>query len=151
MQYQNSRNFFMKSFANNTLKNKRITLYDGNQKISSTERYFDFSEVPPYKVISIRSEANLNTREYYQQPSSLPMAASSVYTPSVVVYNFDVLGKVYGILGADYNGNSSIVVFLSPEIWVDKYGNVAKGIFYTGYLGELRVGDLLPHDYGDAN
>ena len=152
-QYEDSRYFLMKSFANNTLRDARITLFNGNRRINNIEDYFDISDTPPHKTISVIPGTNINTSEYFR--SGTPTVTTNVVSPysrdaseSVFVVNFDFLGTVYGIIDVNHNGNTSTLVFLSPEVQVDEHGNVVEGIFYTGYLGEQRVGNLLPQDYG---
>ncbi|GAA4972746.1 carboxypeptidase-like regulatory domain-containing protein [Algibacter aquimarinus] len=48
------------------------------------------------------------------------------------------------------NKNQSRITFLKPFIIIDKYGNYfdITRVLFSGYMGNQRVGDLLPIDYG---
>jgi len=44
----------------------------------------------------------------------------------------------------------SKISFLNPHILIDNYGNYSgvASVMFSGYMGNQRVGDLLPNDYG---
>ncbi len=48
------------------------------------------------------------------------------------------------------NWEKSIIIFQTPSIFIDQYGNYtdADQIRFSGIMGEQRVGELLPFDYG---
>jgi len=50
-----------------------------------------------------------------------------------------------------FDNNAQSEMFINiKEFYVDRYGNFTpiKGIFFSGAMGNQRVGDALPLDYG---
>ena len=138
VQYENSREFFMRNLANNTLSAAKITLYNNPrpQPIEKIDDYFNISEGEGHiKTISIRPGTDIDTGE-------------NDFFPVLNILSREDASKIYGVIEVLHNRNSSSIIFVAPDIQVDVYGNASAGVFFNGHLGQQRAGNLLPINYG---
>ena len=123
--YENSRAFFLKNFANNTLNEAGFQIYKGF-RIDDIRELFTIKDTLSQKVIK-------------------PVRSSNVTASNN-------LGLRTGGFKVVYRGNVSFVKILADDLLVDKYGNVDQidKVQYSGVMGKYRVGDMLPFDYEPA-
>jgi len=121
-----SNQFFWKNFVSNTLEKSKITIYNRYHKINPQD-YFLISNAPPYKVVVVLPETNIN------------MSHPDIHD-----------GPIYGVIkivsGKNYH---SEVVFLTNRFSVDAFGNTDSidNLIFNGVMGDQRLGDMLPRDY----
>ena len=124
-----SRQYFWKNLASNTLEGADIIIYN-NRKPIEADQYFNITDTLNYSLIHIKPETDLNrTRNNIVDP------------------------KVYGIITVIYDYKlSSEVVFMTDRIHIDKFGNIdaIDKIYFSGAMGKQRVGDMLPLNYTQA-
>ena len=127
--YESSMNAFFRDLAYRSLEGTNFQLYRNNSLVFTIDNLpLTVSDNPPYKTISIHTEA-------------VPVRINS---------NFQANTHLVLSLGNKkaWSGVAP-VYFLSDEYNVDPYGNIDRGadIVTTGTVGQRRVGDLLPLDF----
>jgi hypothetical protein len=122
---------FLRTLATEeTSVRSRYVLHNEN---TSAERYalnpkdcFTVTDSPPYRKAQIKEAARNITEDTY-------------------------FGKNYvSRLQIVYGKNVSYAFFFTEEFLIDKYGNLAgfENIIFTGHMGNQRIADLLPVNYG---
>ena len=133
--YLHSPNYFFKNFSNNTLKQSRHTISNGGFQINPAN-YFTITDTLSMTLIQIKPNAHLSTNTINRTNTG-----TGFNTPLFGI--IDVLNE---------NGNKkerSTIYLYTSEFLVDQYGNVDKfdKLFFAGYMGNFRVGDMLPLEY----
>lgn len=120
---------FFKSFVNRQLKEDgyKISSIEGN--IVEVDSCFTLSDTLEYKKVSVIPDTRIT------QIDSISIRDIPVEAWLYIHYKKD---------------NYSRLLFLTNSFLVDQYGNdnAAGKLFFSGYLGKQRMGDMLPLDYG---
>ncbi|MDR1055644.1 MAG: carboxypeptidase-like regulatory domain-containing protein [Prevotellaceae bacterium] len=117
---------FFKNLSNNSLKDADYKIFNNGYPINQNF-YFIIKDTLSQKLIQIDPESNINK--------------------IAVGYNGK---KVTGKITVLYNKKQqSEITFLTNKFHVDRYGNINEidQIFYSGYMGQQRIGHMLPLDY----
>ena len=111
-----------KVYQGSALKFMR-SLYSDRLEEDGFDIYFKREKVDPKKYFTIKTIEDSSERRI------------SLKKPITVLYR---------------NKNRTDIEFLSDSISVDQYGNYHKitDVIFSGFIGNQRVGDLLPFDYG---
>ena len=123
--YEQSSNYFFKSFANDVLQNNNFRIFN-NFEIDYRQ-YFAIEDTLSQKKICIIPDTDINKISSHLSESELS-------------------GKIYVF----YRGNIlSEIEFLTDSFLVDRYGNIdcIDKVLFSGQMGENRVGNMLPIDY----
>ena len=139
--YENSRAFFFKNFANNTLKEAGFKIY----KIAfflNTKTRFQILDVNEYYTV----------KDTLSQKMIQPVPAASFNSADS---RKNALNRhLAGIktINAAYRGKVSNVTVLTDTLLIDRYGNIDKidKVQFSGEMGKYRAGDMLPVDYAHA-
>ena len=124
--YEQSTNYFFKSFANETLQENKFTIYNRSFPVNP-QNYFAIKDTLSQKMISIIPETNIN-KPY------------SDYTKSQTLGMISVLYR---------KTDQSTIYFMTDSFLVDQYGNTDQidKILFSGHIGQNRAGGMLPIDY----
>ena len=138
--YLRSSQYFWKNFVEQTLTEAKFKTFHGFKMVEAVDgeivtgyqtmeldKYFDISDLPPQKVVSILPETNISRTHISVQE-----------------------GTIYGVIRVLFNNKfSSEVVFLTDRFLVDSYGNpnTIEEIIFFGEMGKQRLGELLPQNY----
>ena len=140
--FELSSNYFFKSFANDSLKENKFTLFNRQFPVDHRQ-YFSTKDTMMQTMISIIPETDINkVKTSYTDPSQASMT-------SVTDFNYS---------GAELTGVVSVlnrrriqtdIYFMTDSFLVDRYGNIdtIDKISFSGQMGELRAGNMLPIDY----
>jgi len=123
--YKSSSLFFMKQFANKELDKTSFKISDGQKRIKDIYEHFLITDEYSVKSVSLNFDTKANE------------------------YSSEVNSEVYGRIFVGSGTSLTEILFLTNKFLVDEYGNVDKinDIVYSGYMGEQRLGDMLPLDY----
>ena len=122
--YEQSPNYFFKSFANGTLNENNFIILDG---VLTAQNYFAIKDTLSQKIISIMPNANIS------KPYLVNSESQSLGMISVLHRKTD----------------QTTINFMTDSFWVDRYGNIDQidKIVFTGQMGKNRAGGMLPIDY----
>ena len=134
--YELSTNFFFKSFATDSLKENKFTLFNKQFSIDP-QLYFTIKDTLMQTMISIIPGTDLNKVKTFQ---------SGTITMREVNSDPEMSGVISVI---NPRKNQSDIYFRTDSFLVDRYGNIKEidKISFSGQMGELRAGDMLPIDY----
>ncbi|MDR2955316.1 MAG: carboxypeptidase-like regulatory domain-containing protein [Prevotella sp.] len=138
--YNESREFFLKNVANNTLKEVGFNFYLNGFPVSQ-ERVLIVTDTLSMKKVTIPPFLNVDPDD-----------------ESIAGFDFKDQ-KVYGLLTvADKNKKQSQIAFLTEYFFIDRFGNISyldedgerqyeEKVLFSGSIGNMRAGDMLPLDY----
>ena len=134
--YEFSTNYFFRSFANNSLKENKFTLFNKQFPIDP-QQYFSTKDTLMKTMISIIPETGLNKVKTYR---------SATITMGIANSGPELTG-VISVLNR--RKDQSEIYFMTDAFSVDRYGNLDEidKITFSGQMGELRAGNMLPIDY----
>ena len=121
--YEVSAVSFFKDLTTNMLTESKWRLFNRSYQVDP-KHYFIIKDTLSLKLLQIDPESNINK----------------------FVPGFDVAGKVSVL----YNKNlQSEIIFLMDSYYIDEYGNISDidKLFYVGFLGNVRLGNMLPLNY----
>ncbi|MCL6296288.1 carboxypeptidase-like regulatory domain-containing protein [Jejuia spongiicola] len=129
---------FYKNFDNfkeNKAKRNREKAYKGSVLEFMRALYNEALEAKGYQIFSKRFKVNPWDYFKIQQISNTSSKRVLLDKPVNILYDKNYQTKIE---------------FLEPAILIDEYGNYSDvtKVMFSGYLGNQRVGDLLPLDYG---
>jgi len=124
--YEQSPNYFFKSFVNDDLRGNNFTIYNGSLP-ANPQNYFAIKDTLSQKMISIIPDTDIN-RDRASFTETKPSGIISV------LYRRNVRSDIY---------------FMTDSFLVDRYGNIDQfdKISFSGQMGENRAGGMLPMDY----
>jgi len=135
--YQSSSRFFLKSMANNVIKESNLIIFNCSltkqidyRSSIEPELYFDIIDKGSDKLVRIKPNTNINKN-----------------TGTEFNYPHPPFGV---IVVSDPKGGLSEIIFLTDEFTVDKFGVVtdkSNYIYLSGQMYKLRVGNMVPMDY----
>jgi len=134
--FELSSNYFFKSFANDSLKENKFTLFN-KQFPMDHRQYFSIKDTMMQKMICIIPETDINKNKTFKSGTITIRAINSGPELTGVV---SVLNR---------RKIQSDIYFMTDSFLVDRYGNIdtIDKISFSGQMGELRAGDMLPIDY----
>jgi hypothetical protein len=123
--YESSTNYFFRCFVNDSLKENKFLLYNKQFPVDYRQ-YFTTKDTLMQKMISIIPETDINTMTLYS--------------------DIQLTGMISVLNRKKIQSN---IFFMTDSFLVDRYGNIDKidEISFSGQMGELRAGDMLPIDY----
>ena len=124
--YESSSNYFFRSFANDSITENKFRIFNRQLPVDHRQ-YFSTKDTLMQKMITIIPETDIN---------------------KLILIN----------LGQELTGVISVlnrkkiqtdIFFMTDSFLVDRYGNIDEidKISFSGLMGELRAGDMLPIDY----
>ena len=119
--YDNSPNYFFKKIATKSLSNTNFKLYNKNFTLTNQSLHFHVKDTLSQTMIKIKPDSNMDVFK------------TEGFTINVM-YNERVVSEI---------------TFFTDSILVDSYGNIntIDKVLYRGYMGQMRVGDMLPLNY----
>lgn len=133
---------FMNTVANESWDKEKLALFVDGFKVNP-QNYFKVSDTLDLKKVTLIKSPTKKNPIFNKESSGLDYTGKPKY--DVIGYkeekvNFNIL----------YDGQvQSLADFTEKEFIVDENGNYNPlyGIMFGGYLGSLKVGDMLPIDY----
>jgi hypothetical protein len=123
--YQKSELCFFKNFVNNTLEESKFIIFSNGAAINPLD-YFTIQDTLSLKVVSY-------------EPGTLAR-------PLSIYYDDDITGSI----GVVHNKKErTSILFRTDFFIVDRFGytNTEDNMFFSGEMGQQRIGNMLPIDY----
>ena len=124
--FEGSNRHFLLALANNQLQDAGYLLYhDGNKFAASFAECFSVTDTLDQKKVRVDDRLRARDRAIYD---GLPY---------------------FGRLRVQRNANNTELIFYKNTFYINNLGNLTQpeDILFKGYMGGLRIGDLLPADY----
>lgn len=124
--YHGSARHLLRTIANNSWDKTGFKLVRGRQPVTA-DYYFEFADTLKGMKVRISDAEKQVMAEYEKYHKRIPF-------------------KLYVI---DSKKQSSVVLFSKEEFMLDKNGFISPldALVFGGYIGNLKIGDLLPADY----
>lgn len=140
--YLGSSSHFMNTVVNESWKEQKTALFVDKFMVDP-KMYFQIGDTLGMKKITIIKEPVKKTPIYKKESTGIDFNGH----PKFEISGYKDENTHFSVL---YDGNKqSIVQFVEKVFIVDDNGNYNPlyGVMYGGYLGTLKVGDMLPTDY----
>ncbi len=130
--YKSSSSYFFKSLATNKLKEDRYKIYT--------------MTIP---LFSINASRPINPYDYFAIQDTLSCKLLTIIPGTNIekAYGGDCK-KIDVVYNRDLETQSGIY-FFTDSVLIDSYGNIdaTDKVFFSGYMGQNKTGNLLPLDY----
>jgi len=124
--FEGSNRHFLLALANDQLPNSGYLLFHNDNKYAeSSAECFSVMDTLELKKVTVNDLLRVSDRAIYEnQP-------------------------YFGQLRVQYNKNNTELIFFKKIFFINNTGNLTQpeDILFKGYMGGLRIGDLLPFDY----
>lgn len=140
--YLGSPAHFMNTVANESWEKEKLVLFVDKFKVNPKE-YFKTSDTLGMKKITLIKQPVVKNPVYKKESSGLNYDGTLKFEIS----GYEDVKALFNILYA--GEKQSLADFIEKDFIVDDNGNYNPlyGIMFGGYLGSLKVGDMLPIDY----
>jgi len=140
--YLGSTSHFVNTIANESWEKEKLALFVDRFKVDPKE-YFKVSDTLGMKKVTLIKEPTKKTAVYKKEGT----ATNFDGTKKIEVLKYEEVKIPFNIM---YDGKKqSLADFIEKVLIVDNNGNFQPlyGVMVGGYLGSLKVGDMLPIDY----
>lgn len=141
--YENGIPFFLKALATDQLQSNHLAFYLGGFPTDEKELFKSEANENGYtiQVLKMPTKKVPDIKKLPQVNGKFVIDASIEGPTKEVSTNLNVLQLK--------TKNQSIVQLNSEQIQIDKSGNLLypSQVFFGGYFGDLKLGDMLPVDY----
>jgi len=124
--FEGSVRHFLLALSNEQLRNSGYLLFqNGNKYAESPDECFTVTDTLDLKKVTVNDRIRAGGRARYE---GIPY---------------------FGQLQLRYNANNTDLIFFKQIFFINSLGNLTQpeDIIFKGYMGGLRIGDLLPFDY----
>ena len=165
--YEKSVAFFFKNLTNNTLKEAGFAFYKNGFPVDYN-LYFSTEDTSSRKKLLLTNilptELNIIDTVYNGEQILINYIDNNfVFKDGNIVKDITLLNackrrldsiiQINRCFSVMYRRKQSDIHFYTDTLLVDKYGNIDQinNVFFSGLLGQNRVGDMLPLEYEPNN